>query len=239
MLNTLLTLHIAAAAIACVSMFVPALARKGGSAHRRAGWVYVCSMTAVAATALLLCVRLVTHADPDLQMKGYFLIYIAVLVLTGVFAGMRVLRAKKRTKAHRNPLDVGAAAALVLAGLAMAAYGLSVQQPLFIAVSVIGLNNGTSQLLYWLRPPSHAMHWWFEHMEIMLGSCVGTLIAFLVFVAPHLGASPMMLAVWMGPIVLCFPGIILWKRHYKRLFGAAPAANTLGIPAAAQRLGRR
>ena len=232
MLNTLLTLHIAAAAIACVSMFVPALARKGGPAHRRAGWVYVWSMTAVAATALLLCVRLVTHADPDLRMKGYFLIYIAVLVLTGVFAGMRVLRAKNRTKAHRNPLDLGAAAALVIAGFTMAAYGLKVQQPLFIAVSLIGLNNGTSQLLYWLRPPSHAMHWWFEHMEIMLGSCVGTLIAFLVFVAPHLGASPTMLAIWMAPIVLSLPGIFLWKRHYRRLFGAAGATTKRRLVAA-------
>jgi len=231
MLNVLLTLHIASAAIACVSMFVPVLARKGGSAHRRAGWIYVWSMAAVAVTALLLCARLVTHADPDLRMKGYFLIYIAVLVLTGVFAGMRVLRAKKRTKTHRDFWDLGSAAALVIAGLVTAAYGLWVQQSLFVALATIGLFNGISQLVYWLRPPSHAMHWWFEHMEIMLGSCVGTLIAFFVFVAPHLGASPTVLAIWMGPIVLCFPGIVFWKRHYKRLFDPAAAAKPQALAA--------
>lgn len=238
MLTALLTLHIVAAAIACVSMFVPAIARKGGPAHRRAGWIYVSSMTAVAITALLLCARLVVQPDPNLRMKGYFLIYIAVLVLTGVFAGMRVLRAKKRTKAHRNPWDLGAAAALVVAGLTMAAYGLYVRQPLFVALSLIGLFNGTSQLLYWLRPPSHAMHWWFEHMEIMLGSGIGTLIAFFVFVAPYFGASPTMLAVWMAPIVLSFPGIYFWKRHYRRLFGAASAPPANG-PNAARLAGQR
>jgi membrane-bound lytic murein transglycosylase MltF len=35
-----------------------------------------------------------------------------------------------------------------------------------------------------------------------LEGCVRLLIAFSVFVAPHLGAPPTMLAIWMGPIVL-------------------------------------
>jgi uncharacterized membrane protein len=238
MFNALLIVHIGAAAIACISMFVPAVARKGGSIHRRAGWVYVSSMTTAAVTALLLCVRLVTHAELALRMKGYFLIYVAVLVLAGVFAGVRVLRAKQRTKSHRNPWDLGAAATLVSAGLTMAAYGLSVQQPLFVALSLIGLYNGTSQLLYWLRPPSHTMHWWFEHMEIMLGSCVGTLTAFFVFVSPYLGASQTMLAIWVAPLVLSLPGIYFWRRHYRRLFGtatAARAARATAVGAAAER----
>jgi len=232
MFTALLTLHMAAAVVACVSMLVPVLARKGGIAHRRAGWAYVWAMTTVAVTALLLCARLVTHDDPGLRMKGYFLTYIAVLVLCGVFAGVRVLRAKNRTKAHRNPWDLGAAASLVIAGVATAAYGLRVEQALFVALSLIGLFNGTSQLLYWLRPPSHAMHWWFEHMEIMLGSCVGTLIALFVFAAPYLGASPTMLAVWMAPILLSLPGIFFWKRHYRRLFGAAAATTKQRLAAA-------
>jgi uncharacterized membrane protein len=231
MFATLLTVHMTAAAVACVSMLVPVIARKGGSVHRRAGWIYVWSMAAVAVTALLLCARLMTQTDGALRMKGYFLIYIAVLVLCGVFAGMRVLRAKHRTRAHRNPWDLSAAATLVLAGVAIAAYGFWVGQTLFVALALIGIVNGTNQLFYWLRPPTHAMHWWFEHMEIMLGSCVGTLIALFVFVGPHLGASPTMLGIWIGPIVLCFPGIYLWKKHYKRLFGVQ-AAKPRGVAAA-------
>lgn len=37
MFTALLTLHMTAAAVACVSMLVPVLARKGGIAHRYVG----------------------------------------------------------------------------------------------------------------------------------------------------------------------------------------------------------
>ena len=53
MFPSVLGVHIAAGSIALASMWIPIVARKGGPAHRRAGWVFVVSMVVVAATAVV------------------------------------------------------------------------------------------------------------------------------------------------------------------------------------------
>ena len=41
MLKTLLAIHVAGGSIALASMLIPLFTRKGGSMHRKAGWVFV------------------------------------------------------------------------------------------------------------------------------------------------------------------------------------------------------
>jgi uncharacterized membrane protein len=218
-LDALLAVHIAGGATALVSMFVPMVARKGGRLHRRGGWVFVAGMTVVSVTAFgLSAARVLTDPTPGGRAAGLFLFYIAILTAAGVSAGVRVLRAKGRTAAHRHPWDVGVAATLTVASAAIAAYGVLTGTVLFAAFSVIGLLSGIGQLRYWLRPPSDPMHWWFAHMGQMLGACLAATTAFLVVNAGRFGVGRFSLLVWLAPAAIGAPGIAIWTAFYRRKF---------------------
>ncbi|HEY6617571.1 MAG TPA: hypothetical protein VIZ32_23750 [Vicinamibacterales bacterium] len=226
MLTSLLYVHIAGGTAALLAMLVPLVTKKGGTTHRRAGWVFVSGMTIVSITAFLLAgTRWVTNPSPQGREAGAFLFFIAILTATGVSAGVRVLRTKTRMMAHRHPWDLGLPALLTASSIAAAAYGLGTGHSLFTAFSIVGLFAGGGQLAYWMRPPSHPMHWWFEHMSSMLGSCIAATTAFLVVNASRLGFETFGLAVWLAPTIIGIPTIAIWTRYYRHKF--APAARSL------------
>jgi hypothetical protein len=222
MMKMILYVHIAGGSAALLSMFVPILTRKGGLTHRRSGWVFVGGMTIVSITALALsAARYFFDPRPEAKSFALFLFYIAILTGAGVSSGIRVLRAKNRASAHTHPWDIGIAALLTLTAIAMAAYGLASGRVLFGAFSLIGLVNGVQGLRYWLRPPTHRMHWWFQHMSSMLGSCIAATTAFLVVNAPQAGLSRTSLIVWFTPSVIGGPAIAIWTNYYKRKFAGS------------------
>jgi hypothetical protein len=228
MLNTLLVIHVAGGSVALASMLIPLFTKKGGSIHRKAGWVFVAGMTAVSLTAFILAgVRALTDPSAQGRQAGVFLFYIALLTGAGVSAGIRVLRAKQRTAAHGHWWDITVAAALAAGALLTLGYGLATGHALSAAFSLIGIVNGTSQLRYWLSPPSHHMHWWFEHMSAMLGACIAATTAFLVLNADRLGVETLSLALWLSPSVIGVPTIALWTRYYRQKFGAGRQAHTV------------
>lgn len=237
MLRILLAIHIAGGAAALLSMFIPLLAKKGGTAHRRAGWVFVGGMTVVAVTALVLAgARFLTDPSPQGRAGGVFLAYIAILTGAGVSAGIRVLRAKRRITPHGHAWDLGLPVLLVASAGAIAVYGVTTGQTLFTAFATIGLINGGTQLAYWLRAPTHNMHWWFEHMGNMLGACIAATTAFLVNNAGALGLPTMSLLVWLAPSAVGVPATIIWTRYYRRRFSGArraAAAPAIGATTAA------
>ncbi len=241
MLKMILYVHIAGGSAALFSMFIPMLTRKGGLTHRRSGWVFVGGMAIVSVTALALsAARYFFDPRPEAKSFALFLFYIAILTGAGVSSGVRVLRAKNRASAHTHPWDIGIAALLTLTSLVMAAYGLVSGRVLFAGFSVIGLVNGGQALAYWLRPPTHRMHWWFQHMTSMFGSCIAATTAFLVVNAPQAGLSRTSLIVWFTPSLLGAPAIAIWTAYYRRKFsglrpltrGTSPAAPLadLGMP---------
>lgn len=219
MLKLVLALHIAAGSVALASMFVPLTVRKGGLLHRRAGWVFVGGMALVSVTAFVLSgSRILTDTSDDGRAAGLFLFQVALLTAAGVSAGVRVLRFKKRTTPHRHPWDLGLAGALVVASVGMAMFGLSTGRALPTAFSVIGLFTGGGQLAYWLRTPNHPMHWWFEHLGTMVGSCIAATTAFLVVNAGRMGLETFGLLVWLTPTIVGVPLIAAWNVYYRRRF---------------------
>ena len=232
MLKLILALHIAAGSVSLASMFVPLLTRKGGRVHRRAGWVFVGGMTIVSLTAVTLCVaRLVNDPTAAGREAAAFLFFVAILTAAGVSAGVRVLQVKNRSTPHTNPWDLGLAATLVLASVGMAAWGLAIGRNLFVAFSLIGLGTGGSQLAYWLRTPTHRMHWWFQHMGAMLGSCIAATTAFLVVNSGRLGFQTFALAVWLTPTVIGVPTIALWSAYYRRRFAPVATVKPVAVRA--------
>lgn len=218
-MRALLMLHIAGGSAALLAMVIPMVAKKGGRLHRRAGWVFVAGMMIVSTTALILsAARFLTDQTPQGRSGGIFLFYVAILTGAGVSTGIRVLRARGRTAAHRSWWDIGVSSVLAVSGVGLAIYGVIAQQPLFMAFSVIGIINGGTQLAYWLRAPEHPQHWWFAHMGNMLGSCIAATTAFLVVNAGRLGFETLSLVVWLAPAVVGTPAILIWTAYYRRKF---------------------
>ena len=147
--------------------------------HRRAGWVFVSGMTIVSITALLLAgTRWATDPTPRGREAGAFLFFISILTATSVSGGVRVLRAKTRTTRHRHPWDLGLPALLTASSIAGAAYGLSTGNHLFTAFLGHRLVRRRRPACLLDAPPTHPMHWWFEHMSSMLGACIAATTAF-------------------------------------------------------------
>jgi uncharacterized membrane protein len=216
-------IHIAAGMTALAAMWIPIFARKGGRAHRKAGWVYVGAMAAVAFTGIAVSGwRLLYDDDPARRNFSYFLLYIAVLAASATSTGVRALRRKDRAAPHRGAWDLGISGLLVLAGAGSAALGIVAGQVLFIAFAPIGLLVGGSQLFYWLRAPGNRMHWWIEHMISMLTACISTITAVAVVNAPRLGLSRASLWIWIGLPAVLAVGASVWTRYYRKKF-ASPA----------------
>jgi len=229
MLKMILYLHIAGGSAALLSMFVPMLTNKGGRAHRRSGWVFVSGMAIVSVTALLLSgARYFFDPRPQAQAFALFLFYIAILTGNAVSVGVRALRTKNRTDAHTHPWDIGLSALLTVTAVAMAIYGIVTSTMLFAAFSVIGLVSGVQGLIYWLRPPTNRMHWWFRHMSAMLGACIAATTAFLVVNAPQAGLSRGSMIVWLAPTLIGTPAIAIWTSYYKRRFSVARVLRDSG-----------
>jgi uncharacterized membrane protein len=228
MIAPILALHVAAGSVALASMLMPLTTRKGGLTHRRAGWVFVVSMAIVSATALVLSgARLLFDPRPEARDAGFFLLCVSLLTGSAVSSGVRVLRFKQRTAPRVHWWDTGLPAVLAVASAGLGAYGLLRGQVLFVVFAVIGAVSATGSLRYWLRPPGSPMHWWFEHMNSMLGGCIAAVTAFLVINAENLGMWP--LAAWLAPSVAGTPAIAIWTMYYRRRFRLTGRASTPGI----------
>jgi uncharacterized membrane protein len=234
MMKMVLYLHIAGGSMALASMAIPLLARKGARVHRASGWVFVGGMAAVSLTALALAAaRYLTDPRPEARAFALFLFYIAILTGEGVSSGIRALRTKDRAAHRRYAWDIGLASVLTATAIAMAGYGVASGHVLFALFSTIGLANGIQGLVYWLRPPTNRMHWWFHHMTSMLGSCIAATTAFLVVNAPFAGVSRGSLIVWMTPAIVGGTATRIWTRYYRGKFSGSRRAMTDTSPAAA------
>ncbi len=218
-------LHVVAGCVALLVMAVPLLAAKGGRAHRRAGWVFVVAMAVICSTGLFTSGhRILTDPRPGVVAGSMFLFYVSILAGASAFKGMRVLRQKHRT-GRGAALDLAVAGVLTAAGAATALVGLRTGQPLLIAFGLLGAVGGGQQLRYWLSPPRERMHWWYEHMGDMGGTCIAALTAFAVANARNLGLGPFSLWAWLLPTAIGAPLLVYWGNAYRRRFEGRAGAE--------------
>jgi len=211
--------HIAAGTLALGSLWVPLLSRKGGTTHRQAGRVFVIAMAVLTLAAIGASLwRLTYDSDPGHRTWAAYLLFVAVLSGAQVSAGVRALRAKARTGPQMHAWDVGIALLLLASGLAVFVWGLRAHVPLFIGFAPVGIVFGAMQLAYWLRPPRNRMHWFYEHMFMMIGAGIGTVSAFSITNARHLGLRPDSLILWNGPGVVGLSAWAVWRVYYGRKF---------------------
>jgi uncharacterized membrane protein len=217
--------HIAGGATALGTFWLPLVTKKGGTLHRKIGWIYVAAMAVVAVTGALLAIRYLFDDNPRNDTAGLFLFYVGLLSATSCSMGVRVLREKQRTAPHRNAWDLGLPATLLLSGLALGLYAAKLRIPLLGVFAILGISIATGQLRFWLRAPVTKRAWWLKHMSGMGVSCITTVTAFLVVNSSHFGVGRFNFVLWTAPGLVGGVGLALWERYYRSRFeqGAARA----------------
>jgi len=219
--KSLLFIHVLAGATALFVFWIPLVTAKGGKIHRRVGWVFVSAMAITAITAWVVCgFRFAETTDEGQRAAAVFLAFVGLLAINTSWNGLRALRFKHRTTAQYHPLDLGIPLLLLLSGLGIFFYGLQVNVTLLIGFAPVGIVIGFLDLAYWLRPPKERMHWFFQHMAGMIGTCIATVTAFLTVNANSLGIqSPyLILAIFLAPTAIGVPGMFVWQRRYRKQF---------------------
>lgn len=211
----LLGIHVAAGLAALVLFWVPALAKKGGPWHRRAGRWYTAAMAFITVTGMLLAGLFL--ADGRLQ-AGLFLLFLGVITGTSLWNGWRVLRAKRDPAAYITRLHVAVALLNVLGGTALVAFGVALGRPLFYAFGPVGLIIGGGMLAAAFRRPEDPRYWLYEHFTGMIGSGIASHVAFLAFGGQQLfgwGTSGYGLVLWVAPVVIGTLAITLLNVYYR------------------------
>ncbi|SDC48026.1 hypothetical protein SAMN04488112_108173 [Melghirimyces thermohalophilus] len=218
--NMALGLHVISGFAALLVFVIPMVTRKGGTFHRRTGWLYVVSMASVSITALYMGIYRLTWdagSNPDAIPFSWFLIFIAILSGATAWYGIRVLRFKKRKISHRQPIDFLFPSLMLISAIGVSAYGWIISFPLLQYFPIIGMFLGLSQLQYWLSVPKRKSHWVVEHIVGMLSCCIATVTAFTVFGAPRLlQIESVSLMLWFMPTMALVPLIIGYSTYYTR-----------------------
>jgi hypothetical protein len=236
-----LLVHVVCGLIGLVAFWMPAIVRKGGTLHKRAGRVFYLATCGVAGTglviaALLLAAPLTVHplrkpvsaaVAADIAMKFRmavpFLIYLLLITFVPVYHGVRVLATRRAPGDLRTPVHTTLNVTAIVGSIVMLALGIALRQAVFAALSPIGLLMGVGQLQFARKPYPTPMAWWYEHMGAMIGGGIAFHTAFLVLGAARLfgfqltGASTAIL--WILPSIVGIPATAIWVRYYRQKFG--------------------
>jgi hypothetical protein len=242
-----LACHVVAGLIGLAAFWVPAIVRKGGTLHKRAGRIFYLATCGVAATGfviavLLLAAPLTVHPPRSavspavaaviaakIRWTVPFLAYLLLITFVPVYHGVRVLATKRAPETLRTPLHTALAVASIAASIVMVGLGLTQRQPVFLALSPIGFLIGAGNLQFARKPYPTPMAWWYEHMGSMIGGGIAFHTAFLVLGAGRLfglqltGAPAAIL--WILPTIIGIPATEIWVRYYRRKFNEVPAAT--------------
>ena len=260
--RVVLGLHILLGAVGLVSFWLPALTRKGGKLHRKAGWFYVWAMLGMVVTAGLLSLMLMTlplaihpvkagltvaqiarHATQT-RAGGAFFGYISLLTFTAGWTGLRVLRAKKGISGMRTPFNIGLNVVNVVAGLGGIYMGLQMGQPLFVIFGAIAFGPALVFLNRLRRNREAKMYWWMEHISGMFTTGMAAYTGFFVNGGSRLlsalfaHAPGLQYIPWIAPTLIGTFCIIYLRRVYRRKFAgaSAPAQAVAVVPSSAETL---
>ena len=199
-IRLLLLVHIVAGSLALVIAPLAMIARKGGTWHRRWGTVFVLAMATVSVTAF--------------GLGSYFgdLFLVAVGVLSGflVFGAWRAARAHDRVA----PVDVVAAAAVVVAGCALLLLAVLQHSEFAVVLTMFGaicvVLGGRD--LYRQSRPAPRKAWMYRHLTLMLAAYIAAVTAFSTV---NLHMLPLV-ARWVWPTVIGTL-LITWANvHYRK-----------------------
>jgi hypothetical protein len=236
-----LFIHIVAGLVGLVAFWTPAIARKGGTIHVRAGRIFFRATSVVALTGLVMALGflfapltvkpLASTVPPEraaaialrIRLTAPFLLFLLLITFGPVYHGVRVLETRHdpatlRTRFHTllNVTTIAAAAAMIVLAIWL-------RQPVFAALSPVGFLVGLGNLGFARKPYASRMAWWYEHMGSMLGGGIAFHTAFLVLGAGRLSGVQLngfaAVVPWVLPTLVGIPASAIWTAHYRRKFG--------------------
>jgi hypothetical protein len=244
--------HIAAGSIALILFWIPAIARKGGRIHIRAGWFYITCMSVVVVTAFAmsglaftipLAIRRITQPLSPAQLSDFlqsqrvfatFLAYLAAVTLASGWHGIWAIETRRQPNTMRTPFSLSLNAAVLLGGLTVLVIGIKYRSGPLIGLSPIGPLIGAGNLRYLLRGPQSRMHWWYEHLGSMVGTGIAGYTAFLVFggsrLFPSIARSQLYTLFWILPSLIGVPVIFATVAYYQRKFNEVSCASAVSSP---------
>jgi hypothetical protein len=244
--------HVAAGGLALILFWIPAIARKGGKTHIRAGWFYVACMSVVVVTALAMsglaftipfAVRRIARPLSTAELSNFlrgqrifatFLAYLAGLTLAAGWQGIWAVETKREPKAMRTPFSLALNVLVFLGGLTVLVLGIKYHSGPLIALSPIGPFVAAGNLRYLLRGPQTRMHWWYEHLSSMFATGIAAYTAFLVFggarLLPSVARSKLYTIFWVLPALIGVPVISMTVAYYQRKFNETGRASGVSSP---------
>lgn len=245
-------IHIAAGTIALILFWIPAIARKGGRTHVRAGWFYVACMSVVVVTAFALSglaftipltIRQITRQLSPAQLSDFlrsqrifaiFLAYLAGVTLASGWQGIWAIETRRQPNTMRTPFSLALNVAVLLGGFTVLVLGIKYRNGPLIGLSPIGPLVAAGNLRYLLRGPQSPMHWWYEHLGSMIGTGIAGYTAFLVFggsrLFPSVARSQLYSIFWVLPSIVGVLAIIATVSYYKRKFHETIPASAVSSP---------
>ena len=232
----LIAAHILAGSIGAVSFWVPVIGRKGGVYHKRFGRVFTVSLLvtgslAVALSAFTLSDPAVTHPRlvgqfgvPFIRgIFGWMMLHVGLLTINLTWYGWLCIRNRGAYAANRTKLNVGLQYAVIAAALNCAWQGWRIDQPLMMAISVVGVATGGTNLAFLYARRHQPMDWLKEHIKAIVGAGISVYTAFMAFgsvrVFPAMALHP---AMWSVPLVVGL-AILLYHRRQVDLRRRRPA----------------
>jgi hypothetical protein len=117
---------------------------------------------------------------------------------------------------------------LATLGVGLAAYGVGVRAPLFVAFGLLGTVKGVATLRFWqaarrlsVSRVGAVMH----HVSGLGASCIATFTAFFVVNAPRFGLGTTSFVVWFGPGLIGGVVIGVWRARRLPILSASSRAS--------------
>ena len=239
-------LHIVVGSCGLILFWIPVFTRKGNLNHRRFGRYFARVMYTVGASGLIittldLLYPLAMHA-PNAELSsaqtaeisrevrdfGLFLFSLSFLVLLTTRQGWLSINGRGDRSALRQPAHLALCAALILAGVGLAANGIATSSVLFMGFGAFQIFTAVGALRYALKAELRPKEWWTEHLGGLIGSGIAAYTAFFVFGGLNFMSSVFgetvqgySIVLWVAPGVIGGIMIARQTRKYRRQFEAA------------------
>jgi hypothetical protein len=218
-----LTIHVLAGLTGLAAFWTPALARKGGQLHVQMGRIFYHATCAIALTGLAMAAMILAAPTPGRpRVLAWFLCYLIVITFAPVHHGVRVLETRGEPHRIRTPFHTALNASAIVMAIAMIALAFYARQPIFAALSPIGVLVGRGNLRFARLPYESRMAWWYEHMGSMLGGGIAFHTAFFVIGAGRFFGAYLTgfyaTIPWVLPAIIGIPATQIWIRYYRRKF---------------------
>lgn len=207
-------------------MWVPVIGKKGGSTHKRWGKLFATSLLctgiiAIGISLVTLRYPLETHpfSDDAALVRGLFgwmMLYLATLTIMLSRYGIWCIRNRRNHQANRHLLNLTLQGATFVTAANCAWYGYSLEQPIMIGISIVGLLSSVLNTRFILQKDPPPQEWLIQHTRGLVGAGISVYTAFFAFGAvnlvPRLAFNPLL---WATPTAL---GVTLLLYHQFKVY---------------------